>query len=110
MRWKKYGNYASTPLLKIFSTPLLALVVGKENVVIGLGAPHFLVIGLGAPHFRNASAISACDESTQYCAMLCVKNILPNVFVMRAHTHFLRVHHLLVDTQLRIYEHLSYLI
>ena len=36
------------PRLKFFATPLPALVVSKEN----------LVIGFRSPHFRNASAIA----------------------------------------------------
>ena len=37
---KKCGNYAlPPPFLKILATPLPALVVGKENLVIGFGPP-----------------------------------------------------------------------
>ena len=36
------------PLLKFLATPLPALVVGEEK----------LVISFGSPHFRNASAIA----------------------------------------------------
>ena len=51
IRWKKWGNYA--PLfLKFLATPLPALVVGEQN----------LVIGFGPPHFRNASTIA--DQNT----------------------------------------------
>ena len=39
------------PPLKFLATPLLALVVGKAN----------LVIGFWPPYFRNASAIADCN-------------------------------------------------
>ena len=46
---KMNGSYGP-PLLKYLATPLLALVVGEENLVIGFGPPP--------PHFRNAFAIA----------------------------------------------------
>ena len=37
IRWEKSGN--SIPPLKYFAAPLLVLVVGEENLVIGFGPP-----------------------------------------------------------------------
>ena len=60
---KKSGNYAPPPPLKFFATPLPALVVGEEN----------LVIGFGLPHFRTASAIAVLAYS-----ITCLKQHVQN--------------------------------